>query len=136
MFLCGGGGGGGERQVKGEVVHRNGRGPISPNIPHHTRRSLAPAWPRLHSLHISYTALPPTADLVLDAFRALPALRHLSLYASPDAALDQHTSGKVCEGERVEWGGGKGVLSECGRVWGVEGGKQLMCQPSTWSEGG
>lgn len=68
-------------------------------------RALAPAWQRLHSLHISYTALPATAHLDLDAFSEMRALENLSLYCSPDAALDQHNNQKVCtDGQGV--GGG------------------------------
>lgn len=85
---------------------------LAPPPPHppllHAPRSLATAWRQLHSLHISYTALPATAELVLDAFGDMPALEHLSLYASPDAALDQHNTGKVHAELSGVWGDARG----------------------------
>lgn len=66
-----------------------------------TCRSLVPAWQQLRSLHLSYSALPDVADQPQPAqvgdvredfklnFGGLKELQHLSVYASPDAALDQ-----------------------------------------------
>ena len=73
-----------------------------------TCRALAPSWRQLHSLHITFTALPPDAELTLSALSELRALEHLSLYASPDAAMDaaEHDKVRSASGLCVCVGGG------------------------------